>query len=125
MMEMKPIMIIMHMDNPRKAGEIKKIAGELGENILCIGGRELDRTLIGLALGKEIRKKTQLPPLYSMPELLVFVGMGEPKLDLFLQKYRATGLEPVALKAVSTRHNANWTVYELITALQEERASMK
>jgi hypothetical protein len=46
--------------------------------------------------------------------------MADQKLDLFLEKYRASGLKPVALKAISTRHNANWTVYELITALQEE-----
>ncbi len=113
-------MIIMHVDNPEKVGEIQKIAKELGEELLRIGGRELDRTLIGLSAGKEIRRKIQLPPLYAMPELLVFVGMADQKLDLFLEKYRASGLKPVALKAISTRHNANWTVYELITALQEE-----
>lgn len=113
-------MIIMHVEDPQKAGEIKKIAKELGEKILGIGGKELDRTLIGLSLGKEIRRQIKLPPLYAMPELLVFVGMPDQKLDSFLEMYRATGLKPIPLKAVSTANNANWTVYELICALQEE-----
>lgn len=113
-------MIIMHVDDAQKAGEIKKIAKELGEEVLCIGGKDLDRTLIGLSLGKELRRSVKLPLLYAMPELLVFVGMSDPKLDSFLEKYRATGQKPIALKAVSTAHNANWTVYELICALQEE-----
>ena len=113
-------MIIMHVEDAGKADAVRRIAKALGEEILTIGGWELNRTLIGLFTGKDIRGEVKLPPLYHMPDLLVFAGMTEEKLDGFLDAYRATKLAPIALKAVSTKHNSNWTVYELICRLQEE-----
>ena len=115
-------MIVMHVGDAKKAEGIQKIAKDLGEKVLSIGGKDLDRTLISFSMGKEMRKNMKLPPLYAMPELLLFVGMADAKLDLFLEKYRNAGLAPIALKAVSTKHNAQWTVYELIGRLQEEAA---
>lgn len=117
-------MIIMHVKSAEKAKAIQEIAKQLGEGILQIGSRELNRTLIGLYTGKAITRNVTLPPLYNIPDLLIFAGMSEAKLDRFLEDYGAIGLEPVALKAVSTLHNSNWTVFELIQRLQEERSHM-
>lgn len=113
-------MIIMHTRDQEKEAGIRQIAEEIGEKVLMIGGRELDRTLIGLCTGREQRKETKLPPLYQMPELIVFARMQDEKLNQFLAKYKATGLPPVALKAITTKYNGSWTIYELIVALQEE-----
>ena len=117
-------MIMMHVDSIEKSKAVTRIAAKLGEKIKPIGYSELNRTLMGLYTGKPVTRQIKLPPLYVMPELLVFVGMSEEKLDRFLEEYQKAGVEPVALKAVSTMHNANWTVYELIEALKAERASL-
>ena len=79
-------MIVMHVGDAKKAEGIQKIAKDLGEKVLSIGGKDLDRTLISFSMGKEMRKNVKLPPLYAMPELLLFVGMADAKLDLFLEK---------------------------------------
>ncbi len=113
-------MIIMHIRSEEKNRAICEIADRIGEKVLKIGGRELNRTLIGLYSGKELTGDAKIPPMYQMPELLVFAVMPEKKLDAFLEAYRAEGLEPVALKAVTTLHNAGWTVYELIEQLKKE-----
>lgn len=116
-------MLIIHVKDQEKAGEIRRIAEEIGEELLVIGGRELCRTLNGLCTGKELRKEVKLPPLYQMPELIIFAKMQDDKLNQFLAKYKAAGLAPVALKAITTKYNIGWTVYELIVALQEEMKS--
>ena len=113
-------MIIMHIDSKEKAKIVTGIAGKLGEKVKSIGYPELNRTLIGLFTGKQVTKQITLPPLYVMPELLVFAGMPEERLDRFLEEYKKSGAEPVALKAVSTMSNGNWTVFELIEALKAE-----
>ena len=117
-------MIMMHIDSKEKSKVVTQIAANLGEKVKPIGYSDLNRTLMGLYTGKPVTKPIDLPPLYAMPELLVFAGMPEEKLDRFLEEYKKSGAEPVALKAVSTMHNADWTVYELIEALKAERASL-
>ena len=113
-------MIMMHIDSKEKEKIVTRIAGKLGERVKKIGYPELNRTLMGIFAGKQATKQVTLPPLYVMPELLVFAGMPEEKLDRFLEEYRQSGAKPVALKAVSTMSNGNWTVYELIEALKAE-----
>jgi len=117
-------MILMHIASAEKSAAVRSVAEQMGEEVKLIGYQELNRTLLGLHIGKPVTKEIKLPPLYQMPELLVFVGMPEERLDQFLDAYRAAGIEPVALKAVSTLHNSGWTVFELIEALKAERAGI-
>ena len=66
-----------------------------------------------------------MPESYRMPELLVFCGLEDGLLDQFLAGYRQREIEPIGLKAVATPHNLFWTVYELTTELEQERAAMQ
>ena len=118
-------MILMHIDSGNKAAAVCRVAGQIGETVKPIGYKELNRTLLSLHTGKAVTKEIKLPPLYQMPELLVFIGMPEARLDQFLDAYKSAGIEPVALKAVATLHNSNWTVFELIEALKAERAGFE
>ena len=115
-------MRVLHLNQKEKAETVRSIASELDEDVKVIGYRELNRTLTGLSLGRVITGSANVPKLYQMPELLVFIGMDEDKLDVFLEKYRESKAEPVALKAVATSHNIGWTVYELIENLKKEIA---
>jgi len=110
----------MHIVDKDKGEAVRNIARKLNEEIKIIGYKELNRTISGLALGRVATKSINLPQLYQMPELLVFIGVDDGKLDVFLDEYKKTGMEPVKLKAVATAHNVDWSIYELIEHLKEE-----
>ena len=65
-----------------------------------------------------------VPMGYSLPELIVFSGLKDNKLDEFLAEYKKIGISPIGLKAVVTIHNVNWTMYELAEDLVRERISI-
>ena len=65
-----------------------------------------------------------VPTGYSLPELIVFSGLKDNKLDEFLAEYKKMGIAPIGLKAVVTIHNVNWTMYELAEDLVRERISI-
>ena len=65
-----------------------------------------------------------VPNGYSLPELIVFSGLKDNKLDEFLAEYKKMGISPIGLKAVVTIHNVNWTMYELAEELVRERISI-
>lgn len=65
-----------------------------------------------------------VPMGYSLPELIVFSGLKDNKLDEFLAEYKEMGIAPIGLKAVVTIHNVNWTMYELAEELVRERISI-
>lgn len=57
-------------------------------------------------------------------EMLVFSGMLPTQVDAFLAEYKATGLPPVALKAVVTPHNVSWTADALFCELMKEHIQL-
>lgn len=65
-----------------------------------------------------------VPTGYTLPELIVFSGLKDNKLDEFLAEYKKMGIAPIGLKAVVTIHNVNWTMYELAEELVRERISI-
>ena len=65
------------------------------------------------------------PVLYAPPELMVLHGFGSGELDGFLAEYRARGIAPVRLKAVTTLYNLGWTPYDLAEHLREEADRFK
>lgn len=58
-------------------------------------------------------------------EMLLFAHFPETLLSRFLQSWKATGLPPVALKAVLTDTNRDWNSLELHEQLVEERDSIR
>ena len=70
------------------------------------------------SLNGEENKKA--PALWNMPELILFFGVPDAKLDEFLAEYKKTGMDKINLKAIVTPTNLNWTLYYLIEHLKEE-----
>ena len=69
--------------------------------------------------------KHEMPPFaWQMPELLVFSGLQENSLQLFLAAYREAQIEQIPLKAIVTPHNISWSIYELSRELASEHAAM-
>jgi hypothetical protein len=109
--------------------ENKKIQLE----VLCMGlsihTKELKPTDLNEQIGKLAGIKgtlpqptsiSQIPAIFSMPELILFSGIPSAKLDEFLQSYKSVGLTPTKLKAVVTPNNVRWTLYQLINELSQE-----
>lgn len=104
--------------------------------------REKERRIKELAEGLNIQVKTVPPSSYGETlgylagvsgfqrkgkggetlgrEMLVFSGMPGELLDSFLDRYRASGLLPVELKAMVTPHNVFWDSRQLFLELKEE-----
>ncbi|MCR5251835.1 MAG: DUF3783 domain-containing protein [Lachnospiraceae bacterium] len=64
------------------------------------------------------------PPLYVMPETLLFYGLDDAALDRFLEAWKESGAEKIVRKAVITPFNLSLTLYELIEHLGRESAEM-
>ncbi len=58
-------------------------------------------------------------------EMLVLCSLSEAQLDQFLRGLRASGMPPVALKAVLTPSNARWTPARLCAELKREREAFQ
>lgn len=121
----------MHVSSEAKALAVRKVASGLGEDVKTVSTDDLSRTILSIFTGKyegspkeKETARARIPVLYSMPEVLVFVGFSMDKLDSFLSLYRETGEEPVKLKAVTTPTNIQWLLYDLIEELKKEHANL-
>lgn len=56
-------------------------------------------------------------------EMMVFSGIHQELLDVFLQKYRELHIEPIALKAILTPTNVFWNAEQLYQELLKEHMS--
>ena len=80
---------------------------------------------------EKIRNIVEKKPLKSIQsdagtisEVLIFNGLNDEELDVFLKEYKNMGIEPVGLKAIVTADNSGWTLDELIGELIKERAAI-
>ena len=127
-MEMKESGLVMYcIKDSKKEKQFMELCKKLGLNTRKIKENDVNVSLSALAGISGVPVMTQsekAPENYVMPELLVFSGMAEGKLDEFLAEYRKQGIEPVSLKAMITAHNISWTVYQLILELIKERTAI-
>ena len=57
-------------------------------------------------------------------EVLVLKQFSSQRLDMLLSGLRRAGVPRIALKAVLTEHNSDWTFYHLYQELKEEHETM-
>lgn len=123
--------IIYNIDTPGKEQLILGLCRQLGVQTRKIKSADADKkvgTLAGLKIpssegfGGNGQKKA--PKDYKLPELMIFSGFSDEELDTFLDAYKTTGIEPVALKAIVTIHNMSWSVYQIASELQRERIAL-
>lgn len=117
--------VLFYTSKADKGREITALCNRLGFRSKALKPADAGCTVGSLAgLPGASKSIENLPAGYSMPELIIFSGGAGEALDVFLAAYRKAGIEPVALKAVVTPHNAAWTVRALAEELQRERAAM-
>ena len=57
-------------------------------------------------------------------EVMVLKQFSSQRLDMLLSALRRAGVPRIALKAVLTEHNSDWTFYHLYQELKEEHETM-
>lgn len=115
--------------------EKKRIQMEVLCMSMSIGTKQLKpsdlNTQVGTLIGaKNIEpldpaKEAKAPAIFCMPEIIIFSGITDKKLDEFLFSYKKVGMTPTKLKAVITPQNASWSLYHLIRELSMERAQIE
>lgn len=115
--------------------EKKRIQMEVLCMSMSIGTKQLKpsdlNTQVGTLIGaKNIEpldpaKEAKAPAIFCMPEIIIFSGIPDKKLDEFLFSYKKVGMTPTKLKAVITPRNASWSLYHLIRELSMERAQIE
>lgn len=73
----------------------------------------------------DLSGEEKAPAIFCMPEIIIFSGIADKRLDEFLFSYKKIGLTPTNLKAVVTPNNINWTLYHLIRELSAERGRIE
>lgn len=123
--------LYIHIDNKEKRSAIEKLCESINITVKDLSYSDLNRTVLDIVASvpivfnnKNINGGTvsKVPPLFLMPEVILFNGFNDESLQGFLAAYRKAGIEKVALKAVVTPYNITWTLYDLIEHLKEESA---
>ena len=124
---MNHMKVMYYLKDTKKEKQILKLCSQLGIHTRKIKEKDVNvslSTLAGISGAVSMSQVEKAPKGYEMPELLIFVGMTEKKLDEFLTEYKKRGIEPISLKAMVTPHNISWSVYQLVAELIKERASI-
>ena len=123
--------VFAHINNTNKLDSIKELCAKLKIRIEPVGNKDLGRPILNIVSGDDklnvssgISTGSNIPPMYNMPEVLIFQGFDESELKSFLSEYKSAGIEKVALKAMVTPFNIVWTLYDLIEHLKEENARL-
>jgi hypothetical protein len=133
--------VFLHIPDKNKFDRISKLCERSGYSCRQIQNADVNRTILELISGQTAGmsgagtagtgapgmgkgKKVSAPPLYFLPEIMLFQGLADKEVHRFLEMYRAEGIPTVDLKAVVTPWNLTWTLYELAEHLKEEHRSM-
>lgn len=119
-------LIIYHIQNRKKEKQLTGLCRKLGIRTKALNPADSQKeigVLAGINRAGAGKHENSLDN-GALPELLIFSGLSDELLDIFLAEYRKSGIGPISLKAVVTPHNLNWTVRELTAELIRERAAM-
>ena len=116
-----PMVLLYNLDNP-KGAKIRRMALPLGLRTRLVTPEQYGLTLAALTEGEE--PESQWAGEGFEEEMLLLVNCLGPLLDRFLQGFRRNKIPPVALKAVLTPTNRDWTSLQLREELAKERAAI-
>ena len=115
--------------NPNKAAhasKLKSVFVRMGIKIKNISEDQLDEKvgyLVGLE-GFEACENKTLDFDVIEEEMLVMKDFSDRRLNELLMQMRKAGIPRIALKAVVTEHNVNWTFRALYKEIKEEHEQM-
>ena len=112
--------ILMYITDENKRRQIETLCTKLSIKTKQLKPADLNKTIGNLAgiRGISGQKNVKVPFGYTLPEIIIFSGIIDNKLDKFLEQYRNEGIDIVELKAIVTPTNITWTLYELVQELK-------
>ena len=116
-----PMVLLYNLDDP-KGAKIRRMALPLGLRTRLVAPEQYGLTLAALTEGEEPESPWAGEGFEE--EMLLLVNCPGPLLDRFLQGFRRNKIPPVALKAVLTPTNRDWTSLQLREELSKERAAI-
>ncbi|MDE6621261.1 MAG: DUF3783 domain-containing protein [Lachnospiraceae bacterium] len=130
MKELPKSMILYYVQDEKKKIQMEVLGMSMSITTKQLKPSDLNTQVGTLAGMKNIpaldpSQTEKVPAIFCMPEIIIFSGIPDKKLDEFLLSYKKVGLTPTKLKAVTTPKNINWTLYQLIRELSSERVQIE
>lgn len=130
MRETQKSMILYYVQDEKKKIQMEVLGMSMSITTKQLKPSDLN-TQVGVLVGLknvaplDLSQAEKAPAIFCMPEVIIFSGLPDKKLDEFLFSYKKVGLTPTKLKAVVTPKNINWTLYQLIRELSAERTQIE
>ena len=118
---MRPTILTFNLSESRLS-KLRFLCMKLGVPVKAIPAEDFAQP-IGALCGLAGRAEAQSAELFP-EEMLVFCHMDNAAVNRFLQSARQMRFAPVALKAILTPTNAEWTPIQLCAELKQERAAV-
>ncbi len=118
---MRPTILTFNLSDARLS-KLRFLCMKLGVAVKPVPAEDCCQP-IGALCG--LADRVEASPADAFPEeMLIFCHMDNTAVNRFLQTAKQMRYAPVALKAILTPTNANWTPVQLCQELQEERAAV-
>lgn len=119
--EPERVLYYSEVSRPERAEELCRVAKELGIEFVILNHSDFEQKLGFLAglSGYQERKREATELEDSFQELMV-MSLQQERVNQFLSALERQKVEKVALKAVVTPHNRDWTLSQLLHEIAEE-----
>lgn len=118
---MRPTILTFNLPDARLS-KLRFICMKLGLAVKAIPAEAFCQPISALC---GLSEPVEAAPADAFPEeMLIFCHMDNAQVNRFLQTAKQMRWAPVALKAILTPTNAEWTPVQLCTELKQERAAV-
>ena len=118
---MRPTILTFNL-NETRLSKLRFICMKLGLAVRPVPAEDFCQPISALC---GLSAPAEAAPAEAFPEeMLIFSHMDNAQVNRFLQTARQMRFAPVALKAVLTPTNAEWTPVQLCAELKDERAAV-
>ena len=118
----RPTLLTFHLAGERLS-KLRFLCMKLGVAVKAVPEEDFGQTIAALCGMTD--KALQAPAEDFADEMLIFCYMDHSAVNRFLQTARQMRFAPVALKAMLTPTNAEWTPARLAAELREERDAIR
>lgn len=118
------LVLLYHLENTSKGEKIQETLRTLGIRCKYISSKMLCQTVGVCAELPQYELKPSQKTDEFKEEVIVFCGFSRWRMEEILEKLRERHVPSVALKAMVTRHNRDWTLQHLFLEIQKEHMMM-
>ena len=118
---MRPTILTFNLTEARLS-KLRFLCMKLGANVKAVPAEDFCQPISALC---GLSEPAETAPAEAFAEeMLIFCHMDNAQVNRFLQTARQMRFAPVALKAILTPTNAEWTPAQLCQELKDERAAV-